>query len=51
MLTGMLQRSSADAADKPCCEDTHKTLRVHCCSERPMTCVDGLPETVEWATR
>ena len=46
LLTGMLQLSSAEATNKACCENTHKTLRVHCCSERPMTCVDGLLKSI-----
>ena len=47
LLTGMLQLSSADTADKPCGEDTHKTLRMHCWNVRSMTCVDVLLKTVD----
>lgn len=46
LLTDVLQLSSAEATDKACYEDTHKTLRVHCCSEWPMTCVDDLLATM-----
>ena len=47
VLTGMLQLSSAATADKTCCEDTHETLRMHCCCWRWMTYVDGSLKTIE----